>query len=79
MRAELARVALMFSSTAIYEPTNLTPSDSVLADESDYYEDDDDLKRTKQDFETAIRLYESAIESARRFGFQQFEALGNAY
>lgn len=77
MRAELARVALMFGSTTIYSPTNLSPSDSVLVDKSD--ESEEEEKSNKQDFESAVKLYEAAIESARRFGFQQFEALGIYY
>jgi hypothetical protein len=115
MRAELARVALMFVSTSIYSAVNIDPHDPLFndswyddSDDNDEYDDiadSDDAdggetirekeakkekekknkknrrnnrnrKSKRQDFEEAMKLYESAIESAKQFGFQQYEAMG---
>jgi hypothetical protein len=61
IKAECARVSLILGSTAIFNRNK----DGQKPKES-----------TKQDFEEAMELYESAIQSARTHGFAQYEILG---
>lgn len=68
LRAELARIALAYDSEDIYEAANI----SDLSEFEGVWKS----KTKKHSFEEAMELYQCAIESAQKFGFQQYEALG---
>lgn len=69
LKAELARLALTFQSHSIYDAVG-------LSDLSEFTESIWQSTTIKCSFEEAMELYERAIESAQKFGFQQYEALG---
>jgi hypothetical protein len=76
MRAEVARVASMFQSDAIYSAVRID-DDLMFKNLGGKLSDSDEVDKSarRRNFEEAIVLYEAAIESARRFGFQQYEAM----
>lgn len=63
-------MALAYDSEAIYEASNT----SDLSE----YEGAFNNNAKKHSFEEAMQFYQSAIESAQKFGFQQYEALGTS-
>ena len=71
-------MAIMFQSNAIYSAVKVEVDDPLFKNVGGRLgdlDDGDDKGPKRRDFEEAMMLYETAIESAQQHGFQQYEAL----
>jgi hypothetical protein len=74
IQAECARVSLILGSTAIFARNKETGKREIGAKvKAKEGQGGKKRKRKKQDFEEAMELYEVAIQSARAYGFTQYE------